>query len=506
MQTSHWDLGESSPSFPTLEHDLTVDVVVVGAGVTGLTAAYLLKQAGLSVAVVEKERCGSGETYSTTAHLTYVTDTNLTDLVKQFGRDHAQAVWHAGDAALLQIDEIIQNESIQCDFEWVTGYKHAAWDLDRDEDLVLLRDEARLALELGFHARLLESVPLANKPGVRYADQAQFHPLKYITELARRIPGDGGYLFEHTEVHDLDGSFSIRAGKHRLNCDALFLATHLPVAARYDFVQSTLLQVKLAAFNTYAIGARLPAGTITPMLMWDTSDPYYYLRTAPVPGGDYVIFGGEDHRTGQAEHVVQRFEALEAKLRNILPDAIPDARWSGQVIESNDGLPFIGEVADRQLIATGFAGNGFTFGTLAAMMVRDALTNVANPWAELFKPSRTTLSGAWNYLQENMSYPYYMARDRLTRPEQRKPETLERGEGCVCKIDGELAAVYRNEDGTLTQLSPVCTHMGCFVHWNDAEQTWDCPCHGSRFRATGEVHAGPAQKPLQPLTIHSPVS
>lgn len=498
MQESFWGRDHFSPRYPELNEDLSVDVVVVGAGITGITAAYLIKQTGLTVALLDKGSWGSGETYCTTAHLTYVTDTRLTDLVATYGRDHAQAAWHAGDAAILQIDENIRRESIECDFQWVPGYLHGTSNVDSKE-IAELRIEAILADELGFSANFEELVPLMNRPGVRFADQAQFHPLKYLARLIQAIPGKGSYVFEQTEVHEISDSQVVKAGHHEIHCGYVVVATHVPITGKTGFVQSSVLQTKLAGYNSYVLGARLPFETAPAALYWDTARPYNYMRVASAEKSDYVIFGGADHKTGQNDDTNQPFHQLEQTLREIWPDAQIEDRWSGQVIESHDGLPYIGEVDQGQFIATGFSGNGMTFGTLGAMMARDAVTQIANPWKELFHPHRTTMSKAWNYIKEGVDYPYYMTRDRLTSAQERSPDTLHPGEGCLLRYLGQKVAAFRDESGELSMLSPVCPHMGCLVHWNAAERTWDCPCHGSRFKGTGEVHAGPAQSPLKEL-------
>ncbi|MCE9548707.1 MAG: FAD-dependent oxidoreductase, partial [Planctomycetia bacterium] len=235
-------------------------------------------------------------------------------------------------------------------------------------------------------------------------------------------------------------------------------------------------------------------------LFWDTDSPYKYMRVDPHPSYDYVIFGGEDHKTGQVTETQQCFDRLERALHSVLPRAQVDRRWSGQVIETNDGLPLIGDIAERQFIATGFAGNGMTFGTLAGLMARDAVLKRDNPWQELFSPDRKKIrGGTWRYLKENVDFPFYFLCDRLAPAEAESTRAVGRGEGMVLKIDGEHVACSRDKDGKLTQVSAVCTHMGCLVRWNGAEESWDCPCHGSRFKPDGKVIAGPAETPLEPI-------
>jgi glycine/D-amino acid oxidase-like deaminating enzyme/nitrite reductase/ring-hydroxylating ferredoxin subunit len=497
MHTPVW-LQLDRPQFPSLDRDLSVDVVVIGGGITGVTAAYLLKQEGHTVALVEKEFCGGGDTGHTTAHLTYVTDCRLSRLVKDLGEERARAAWYAGWAAILQIHANVSAESLDCDFAWVPGFLHAAWDGSEDERQSLGED-ARLAAEFGFDSAYVERIPVANRPGVRFSNQARFHPYKYLTGLLKKIDGAGSYVFEDTHVEEVvDDPLSIRCGTNRIRCNYVVMATHAPLPGKTGLLRSTALQTKLAAYTTYVLGARLPAGSQPSALLWDTSEPYYYLRIEPREGFDYAIFGGEDHKAGQAQDTEARFSRLEGMLGTILPQATVVDRWSGEVIETIDGLPFMGETSERQFVATGYSGNGMTFGTLAGMMARDAAIGRRGPWADLFDVGRTAVkAGAWDYVKENLDFPYYFVKDRLTRTEKNAPESVPAGEGRILKVDGERVAVYRDEHGAVTQLSPVCTHMGCIVHWNEAEKTWDCPCHGSRFHPTGEVLAGPATSRLE---------
>jgi Rieske Fe-S protein len=236
----------------------------------------------------------------------------------------------------------------------------------------------------------------------------------------------------------------------------------------------------------------VPHGSIPIASFWDTNDPYQYLRVDWQGAEDYAILGGEDHKTGQGENSEVRYQRLEDALREIAPEAIVDHHWSGQVIETNDGVPFIGEISPGQFIATGFSGNGMTFGTVAAMMASDWAAQRKNPWTDLFAPSRKKLKGsAWDYLKENKDYPYYLIKSRLAAPEGESLSALAPGEGKILKLRGRKMAVYRHPSGKVEKHSAICTHMGCVVRWNSAEITWDCPCHGSRFRTDGSVHLWP---------------
>ena len=496
---SYWDDSSSVSRYPALDRNLTVDVVVIGAGVTGLTAAYLLKRDGRRVAVLDRRRAGGVDSSLTTAHVTCVTDVDLTELVKTFGRDHAWAAWDAGLAAIEQIDRTVQQEQIACEWAWVRGYKHAAVDGTADEREAL-RDEANMASELGFDARYLDAIPFVGRPGIEYGGQAKFHPRKYLSALAKAIDGDGSHVFEHTESEDVGDDLTVKAGGHELKCGHVVIATHTPLMGKTNLASAMLLQTKLYLYTSYAIGGRLPRGVVPEASFWDTADPYHYLRIDRHRDFDYTIYGGEDHKTGQHIEAAACYHALEAHARRLMPELKVTHHWSGQVVETNDGLPFIGETSSGQFAATGYSGNGMTFGTLAGMMARDWVAGRRNPWRELFDPGRTKIiGGTWDYIKENIDYPYYMLRDRFLGPDAKSLRSVGRGEGRIVQIGDERVAVYRDEDGRVTQVSPVCTHMGCEVKWNDAERTWDCPCHGSRFTPTGKVLAGPAESPLEPV-------
>jgi glycine/D-amino acid oxidase-like deaminating enzyme/nitrite reductase/ring-hydroxylating ferredoxin subunit len=498
--SSYWIDSAALPRFPRLDRDLEVDVVVVGGGITGITAAYLLKRAGKSVALLERDRCARIDTGHTTAHLTGVTDLRLHEIAGTFGKDAARAVWDASSAAIDQIVTAIRGEDIACDFRWVSGYLHAPLG-DREPDPKPLQQEAKTAHELDIPAEFMASVPFFNLPGVKFPHQALFHPRKYLAALVQKIPGGGSHVFEHTAVEEAqEKPRAVRSGDYTIRCDYIVLATHTPLMGNTGMLSATLFQSKLALYTSYVLGAKLKSGFIPEASFWDTSDPYYYLRVEKHRGYDYAIFGGEDHKTGQEDDTAAAFKRLEQRFREFAPDADIDHRWSGQVIETNDGLPFIGETAERQFAATGYAGNGMTFGTLGAMMATDAVLGRKNPWRDLFDIHRKKiLGGTWSYLTENKDYPYYMVRDRLAGSEGKTLAALKRNEGKILNLDGKKVAAYRDTSGKVSLCSPVCTHLKCIVAWNDAEQTWDCPCHGSRFKPTGEVISGPAEEPLEKL-------
>jgi glycine/D-amino acid oxidase-like deaminating enzyme/nitrite reductase/ring-hydroxylating ferredoxin subunit len=496
--TPYWSTSKTFPQFAKLTGDANADVVVVGAGITGLTAAYLLAKEGKRVIVLERGRCAGADTGHTSAHLTMVTDARLSELVKRFGRTHAQAVWDAGLAAMARIDAIVREHAIDAEFEWVDGYLHAPLDDDGQDQVEELKAEAALAGELGFDAEYLDSTPLMMRPGVRFSDQARIHPRSYLAGVAQAFVALGGRIHEHSEVGEFsDHPRRVKVDAQTVTSEDLVIATNNPLVGLQGKIGATLFQTKLALYSSYVIAGRVPRGVVPDALWWDTADPYHFLRVEPHHDHDVLIFGGEDHKTGQEEDPVGCYRRLEERLIAMVPDVEPTHRWSGQIIETPDGLPYIGQSADHQYSATGYCGNGLTFGTLAGLMIVDAILERPNPWTELFAPSRKALTrGAWDYLKENVDYPYYMIRDRFAGADAKSLRAVKRNQGKIVERNGAKVAVYRDATGELALRSAICTHMGCTVGWNAAERTWDCPCHGSRFTTTGDVISGPAEAPL----------
>ena len=499
-RSSFWIDSTPIKRFPTLQSNLNTDALVVGAGITGIMTAYLLKQAGLKVILTERERVASIDTGHTTAHLTYVTDVGLHELATNFGKDHAEAAWDAGAAAIDQIENIVTEEQLDCEFQRVPAYLYVPVDGFSEKDISSLKEEAELASEFGFDARYVKRVPYFELPGVHFANQAKFHPRKYLGQLIAKINGAGSHVFEKSAVSRFDAKKRrARVHDHWVSFGRLIIATNNPLVGLANMASATLFQTKLALYTSYVFGARVPLKVIPECIFWNTRDPYDYLRIDRRKDFDYAIFGGEDHKTGQIKRTEKPYARLLARLKRIIPAAHVDYRWSGQIISTPDGLPYIGENAERQFISTGFCGNGITFGTISAIMARDWATGGKNPWRDLFAVDRIKIKGAtWNYIRENKDYPYYLIKSRFARSRGNSVRELKAGNGTIIKSRGKKVAAYRTTTGKVLKVSAVCTHMGCLVRWNPAESTWDCPCHGSRFKPAGEVIAGPAEEPLSP--------
>jgi glycine/D-amino acid oxidase-like deaminating enzyme/nitrite reductase/ring-hydroxylating ferredoxin subunit len=493
-KTSVWLPSTPHPRYPALDRDVEVDVAVIGGGVTGVTAARLLENAGRRVALIEARRIGKGETEKTTAHLTEALDTRYHALISKFGVEGASLAAEGQRTAIGTIAKFTERLAIPCDFRRLPGFLYA----ERADEVDELERECGAARRAGVLAALTDEVPLPF-PTVRalcFEDQATFHPRIYLQALAEAFAAAGGTIYEETQVTEIEDGEPCRVITDRgvVTAADVIVATHAPVSTR------VLLHTKLAAYRSYAVAVDLPAGFDG--LFWDLGDPYHYLRYQLVDGRSYLLAGGEDHKVGEQDDTTAPFRRLEEYVRSHFgrPVAATDFRWSGQVIEPADGLPYVGTNpgSDHVYVATGYSGNGMTQGTLAALMLADQIAGEKTRWDDLLDATRfKPLASAKAFVTENLTFPKQLIKDRLP---QAGPEALAgvaAGEGQVLSLDGQRLAVYRNSNGELGAVSAVCTHLGCLVQWNSAGKSWDCPCHGSRFDPHGRVLNGPAVAPLQ---------
>ncbi|OJH37832.1 FAD-dependent oxidoreductase [Cystobacter ferrugineus] len=488
---SLWTVSAPARRYPSLPGDLEVDVVVVGGGIAGLTTAWLLKQEGKRVAVVEMHRILTGQTGQTTAHLTELLDVSYATLASDFGEKGARLAAESVRASIEKISSLVERLGIACDFQRLPGYRYA----ETDDEAQQLEREATAARQAGLMCSLTQDVPLPYpvKLALRVEDQAQLHPRAYLQALAERIVGEGSHVFEETQVTDIHEGAPCRVQTTRgvLLCQEVVEATTTPL-------NRVLLHTKLMPYRSYALAARLEA-PLTPGLYYDSKDPYHYIRTQRLDGADYVIVGGEDHKVGAEEDTARRYLALAEYVRQRFPASRVEYRWSGQVIEPVDGLAYIGRNSGSRhvWVATGFSGTGMTFGTLAAMILSDLILGRDNRYASLYDATRVKpVAGARDFVHENAEVAFHFVADRLARPDTHDLSDVPPGEGRIVEVEGRKVAVYREASGGVHALSPVCTHLGCHVHWNNAERSWDCPCHGGRYSPTGEVLNGPPVKGL----------
>jgi glycine/D-amino acid oxidase-like deaminating enzyme/nitrite reductase/ring-hydroxylating ferredoxin subunit len=494
FRNSVWLKSPPSPRYPSLRGDVTVDVAIIGGGITGITAARLLENRGRRVAVIEARRIGKGETEKTTAHLTEALDTRYHALISKFGIEGARLAAEGQRMAIGTIAKFTERLSIPCDFRRVPGFLFA----ERREELDELEREAAATKRAGVLTVLTDEVPLPFPTirGLRFEDQATFHPRVYLQALAEAFAAAGGQIFEETQVSDIEDGEPCRVITDRgvVTAGEVIVATNAPISTR------VLLHTKLAAYRSYAIAVEMPMGFDG--LYWDLADPYHYVRYQQVDEHSYLIAGGEDHKVGELDDTTVPFQRLEQYLRThfMRTPAATDLRWSGQIIEPADGLPYVGTNpgSDHVYVATGYSGNGMTNGTLAALVLADQIHGEKTRWDDLLDATRwKPVASAKAFVTENATFPKQLIKDRLPAPGAEALAAIPAGEGQVLSLGGERLAVYRNFNGELGAVSPVCTHLGCHVQWNNAEKSWDCPCHGSRFDPHGRVLNGPAVSALE---------
>jgi glycine/D-amino acid oxidase-like deaminating enzyme/nitrite reductase/ring-hydroxylating ferredoxin subunit len=492
-----WKELVSSPPNPSPPQTTHADVCVVGAGIAGLTTAYLLAQQGKSVVVLDEGPIGAGQTERTSAHVASAIDDRFTEIERIHGVEGSKVQYESHAAAIDMIESISGAEGIECDFARIDGLLFGAPDvLDKE------REAARRAGFAGVEK--LASMPIAGRdhgPCLRFPRQARFHPLKYLYGLAAACERMGVRVRVGCRVKDVQGTdekngkpaqATIDDGPDAVTAGAIVVATNTPAPIN-DWMG---IYTKQGSYRTYVIAAKVPRGAVEDVLWWDDEEPYHYVRleaTKERGGDDLLIVGGEDHKVGQFPENGAPFGDLEVWAREKFPvmgEVV--GRWSGQVQEPADHVAFIGKAPHAKpnvYVITGDSGMGLTHGTLGARLVTDLILGRENPWAKLYDPSRKTLTR--DFMEENANVVKQYT-DWVKGGEVKSVEEIDRGQGAVMREGLKKVAVYRDEAGAVHKCSAVCTHLGCIVHWNPVERSWDCPCHGSRFDATGKVVMGPA--------------
>ncbi|MBX0332006.1 FAD-dependent oxidoreductase [Pontibacter sp. HSC-14F20] len=500
-----WVENIAMPVTSPLHDNIKCDVCIVGAGIAGVTTAYLLAKEGRDVVLLEAKEIGGGETSRTTAHLSNALDERFDALIRLFGEDGARLAAQSHGKAIDKIEEIIKEEKIDCDFARVDGYLFATDNQQQNDlmkELEALQKIGWLDVVLRKHAPLSS---LTEFPCLQYPNQAHFHVLKYLSALADAFINAGGRIFPQTKVERFETgpvvSVVSKEG-HAVSANHLVVTTNTPIN---DMVT---MHTKQAPYRTYAIGLAVRQGEVPDALYWDMEDPYHYVRLLKGKAGgdnaedlDLLIVGGEDHKTGQGDHLSERFSALERWTRKHFPMAKEVVyRWSGQVLEPVDGLGFIGRNpgdSENVYIATGDSGHGMTHGTIAGMLITDLIQGRPNAWEKLYDPARKSTKSVGEFLKENINVAAQF-KDYVMPGEVNDPMEVLPGTGKIMRKGMSKVAVYCDQDGVRHQCSAVCTHLGCVVHWNEVESSWDCPCHGSRFDPFGKVITGPATKDLGP--------
>lgn len=494
---SLWMDTASIPDARLLQADRTADVVVVGSGIAGLSTAYELSQSGESVVVLDRGKLVGGMTSRTSAHLTSNIDDLYYELIRMRGEAEARSYFRLRLRAIDRIEEIQESEEINCDFKRLNGYLFPA----KTEDESTLEAELEACRQIGFRGvKWVDKTPIPDAGVGRsllFPNLARFHPRKYAAGLIRAIKRGGGELFADTPVVGVEeNNGEVRISTQNgcaIRARAAIIATNSPIN---DWLA---IHTKQAPYRTYVIAGPVPRGSVPDALYWDTFDPYHYVRTQPGPKNiDWLIVGGEDHKTGETDDAEPRLARLEAWARSLVPELGEiKYRWSGQVLDPVDYLPYTGKNPgnDAIFIHTGDSGEGLTNGVAGSLVLRDLVRGRTSRYAAMFDPGRITAKAAKRFVTESITVAANLA-EHVTPGERSSIGELKAGQAAIVRDGVKKVAAYRDAKGKLHVRSANCTHSGCILHWNSFEVCWDCTCHGSHFSVDGEPLNAPAVAPL----------
>jgi glycine/D-amino acid oxidase-like deaminating enzyme/nitrite reductase/ring-hydroxylating ferredoxin subunit len=499
IKPSLWQMGidDYSPKAEITDKVL-YDVIVVGGGVTGISTALQLQKTGMKCLVMEAETLCFGTTGGTTAHLNTFFDTSYDDISSDFGEDAIHLVANATSRALDLYLSNIEEYGIDCGYQQKDGFLYSQ-DSKQTEKLDKIFNASKKAgVDVAYTDRLPINIPFDK--AIVYRNQAQVHPSKYVFALAKAFEDAGGVIMQHCRLQhavEADNKVTVETTKGTYQGTFLVYATHIPP-------HINLLHFRCAPYRSYAIAVKLN-GEYPEGLCYDMYDPYHYYRTHEVNGDKYFIVGGEDHKTAHEVNTESCFRNLEAHVRKHFDVKEVAHKWSSQFFEPSDGIGYIGLLPGSEgniLVATGYSGNGMTYSHIAALLITDLIYKKENAWAALFNPNRVKpVAGFANFVKENADVVAQFIGKRVSAEKIVELSEMAPGEGKLVKYEGSRLAIYKDESGRIHALNPVCTHAKCVVDWNNAERSWDCPCHGARYDIDGKVITGPAHKGLEVVQI-----
>lgn len=469
------------------------DCIIIGAGITGVTAAMMLRDAGKEVLVIDAHNAGYGTTGGTSAHINTFADTTYKEAESAFGEEGAKLFAGAVNSGFDIIRENIRSYSIECDFEEKPGFVYA----EDDDQAKQLEDLYEGTMKVNVPITYVQKipVPIPFKKAVLLPGQAQFHPIKYLQGLLTAYTKAGGLIVEHTKIEAVeteDGIHTAKSEEHAFRSRSIIYATHTPPGIN-------LFSFRCAPYRSYVLAVKLKSNAYPDGLIYDMQDPYHYIRTHEISGQKLLLVGGNDHKTGH-DDPAKAFEDLEKYTRKYFNVSSVKYQWSSQYYIPVDGLPYVGQIpfyAEGIYCATGYNGNGMMLGSISGQILAGTIIGKEHPYADLFSTSRIKpVDGFTEFVKENADVVYHFVADRLTITETDSLKRLKPGTGKVVEFDNRKVAVYRDESGVIHALNPVCTHAACIVNWNGEEKSWDCPCHGARYDIEGKVLTGPAQRDL----------
>ncbi len=498
---SPWQAGPAGSVIPknaTLLKDVVYDAVIIGGGITGITTALLLQSAGRQCLIAEAYTIGFGTSGGTSAHINTFADTTYKEAESAFGKEGAELFAAAINEGFSIIRENIKAHRVSCDFEEKKGYVYAEDDKQVDE----LQDIHGGIANVGLQVRYTKNVPtpIQYKKAIELDGQAQFHPFKYIAGLLKAYLKAGGILLENasvTKVDSRDDSHVVRAGTFSIRTKNVTYATHIPPGMN-------IFSLRCAPYRSYVLGVTLTDNNYPDALVYDMQEPYHYFRTHELDGKKCLIAGGNDHKTGH-DDPEQAFADLEKYVRKHYKVKNVDYRWSSQYYVPVDGFPYIGQMPGQDkgiYCATGYNGNGMMLGSIAGKILTDLIVDGKSKYEKIFDPGRIKpMAGFKEFISENADVAYQFVASRFKAHEVDFLKRVQKDTGKLVEFDGRQIAVYRDAEGNIHALNPVCTHAKCIVNWNSEEKSWDCPCHGARYDIDGNVLNGPADKGLEQINI-----
>lgn len=493
---SFWIGTSDAPTFPALTDDVEVDVAIIGGGIVGIMCATWLKEAGRTVAILEAGRVVQGVTGHTTAKVTSLHTLVYDELIQKFGEDKARLYAESNQGAIGLIEQLCETKGLDCEFRESSAYTYTV----KDDYVSKIEKEAEAARSLGLPAQYLDEIPLPFpvKAAVRFTDQAEFHPRKFLLPLVESVPGNGSHVYEETRVVNVEEGTPCRVittSGRSVTAGDVIVATNMPI------VDKGLFFARAEPSRGYALAMEVPEDRVPPGMFINVGAPTHSVRSAPVDGREVLILAGEGHHVGEGGVHSEHWDKLEDWAREELGATEVLYRWSTQDYYSLDKVPFIGRMTPGEghfYTATGFSAWGMTNGVVAGRVLTDLITGADNAWAELYDPNRINFKSLPSFAKKGGHDAKRLLGDRLKSGlDADQTGALAPGTGAVFDIDGEKVAVHRDDQGVLHARSAACTHLGCIVAWNDAERSWDCPCHGSRFATNGEVLQAPATTPLK---------
>lgn len=502
VSVSPWQKGSDSLSdeltSAAIDVDKVYDCLIVGAGITGITTALLLQRGGKNCVIAEAQQPGFGTTGGTSAHLNTFFDATYPEVESDFGEQSAKLLAQAGKEAFAMIEGFVKDLDIDCDLETKSAWLYAEDEKQSKQLQEILEASKRAGVLVEAAAENIVPVPFDSV--IKFEQQGQFHPLKYIHGLLKEFTALGGVLLQQTPVRESsfeDGIYIAKSDALSIKAKKLVYATHIPPGIN-------LMSLRNAPYRSYVLALKLKDGNYPDGLAYDMQEPYHYFRTHVLDGQRYLIVGGEDHKTGHGDPELA-FENLRKYAGQYYAVDSTAFQWSAQYYVPVDGLPYIGQLpgaAEGTYLATGFNGNGMMFGTLSAKIISDLVLGNENLYAGLFSPSRMKpVAGFTEFVKENADVAWHFVTDRFSSGELQELDELKAGEGKLVKFQGKKLAIHKDQAGKVTALNPTCTHAGCTVQFNAAEQSWDCPCHGGRFDVSGNVLTGPPTTDLERIMI-----